>query len=61
MNDLRLAVRTLSKSPGLAATAALTFALGIGANTAISSVIYAAGQIRELATSRQRGLSNAPN
>jgi putative ABC transport system permease protein len=41
MNDLRLAVRTLSKSPGLAATAALTFALGIGANTAIFSVIYA--------------------
>jgi hypothetical protein len=41
MNDLRMAVRTLSKSPGLAATAALTFALGIGANTAIFSVIYA--------------------
>ena len=41
MNDLRLAVRTLSKSRGLAAIAVLTFALGIGANTAIFSVIYA--------------------
>jgi hypothetical protein len=41
MNDLRLAARTLSKSRGLAAIAVLTFALGIGANTAIFSVIYA--------------------
>jgi putative ABC transport system permease protein len=41
MNDVRLAIRTLSKSRGLAAIAALTFALGIGANTAIFSVIYA--------------------
>jgi putative ABC transport system permease protein len=41
MNDLRLTVRTLLKSRGLAAIAVLTFALGIGANTAIFSVVYA--------------------
>ena len=41
MNDLRLAVRTLFRSRGLAALAILTLALGIGANTAIFSVIDA--------------------
>ncbi len=39
LRDLKSAIRSLSRQPGLTVTVVLTLALGIGANTAMFSLV----------------------
>lgn len=41
MNELRRAIRTLGRAPAFTGTVILTIALGVGASTAVFSVVYA--------------------
>jgi predicted permease len=54
-NDLRLSIRAFAKSPGFTVVAVLTLALGIGANTAMFTVLNAV-MLRSLPVQDPKGL-----
>jgi predicted permease len=56
--DLKYAWRQLEKAPGFALTAVLTLALGIGANTAIYSIIHGALRLPYPNADRMVGIQN---
>jgi predicted permease len=56
--DLRYALRQIGKAPGFTVTAVLTLALGIGANTAIYSVIHGTLRLTYPHSDRMIGVQN---
>jgi len=58
IQDLRYAVRILARSPGFTLTAVLTLALGIGANTAIYSIIHGTLRLPYPHSERMVGIQN---